>query len=291
MGEVNAGIQTMGPRAKGTLNEYGRHLPDLKGIAQKILNERYEGYGVRFQWMEADVPLRSRHEFKVIEYCEEMEKEYSDGSRLEGAAAAATTKEAVYLGQHSTVTDAEIMGVQIALKTGHNCVALDSQTAIMRMQQLYTGPPRSWIELELLKGMQRGCTLMWVKGHSGIKGNEVADRRAKLKAYGGRVMNETSKITPAGIRQDHPIHSKPGHLGWTRRQVKALTYIVTDRGPMKRWLFIIGRSAEQLCRCGEIQNAAHLRRCHLLDNGRQRSIEECWKDQEWCEAVADFLEI
>ena len=132
---------------------------------------------------------------------------------------------------------------------------------------------------------------MWVRGHSGIKGNEAADRRAKLKAYGGRVMNEASQITPAGIRQDHPIHSKPKHLSWTRRQVKALTYVVTDRGPLKRWLFVIGRSAEQLCQCGEIQNATHIRRCHLIGDKKGRSIEECWKDQEWCEAVADFLDI
>ena len=124
---------------------------------------------------------------------------------------------------------------------------------------------------------------------SGVEGNEAADKRAKLRAYSGRVTNGTSLITPAGIRQDHPIHSKPRHLQWTRRQVKALTYIVTDRGPMKRWLFIIGRSAEQLCQCGEVQNATHLRRCHLIGDKKGRTIEECWKDQEWCDAVADFL--
>ena len=159
------------------------------------------------------------------------------------------------------------------------------------MQQLFTEPPRSWVELELLKAMNSDCTLMCVRGHSGVSGNEMADRKAKLRAYGGRVMNQVSKITPAGIRQDHPIHSRPPHLSWTRRQVKALTYVVTDRGPLKRWLFIIGRSTEQHCRCGETQNATHLRRCSQVGDKKGRSLEECRRDQEWCEAVADFLEI
>ena len=96
-------------------------------------------------------------------------------------------------------------------------------------------------------------------------------------------------ITPAGIRQDFPIHSKPKHLRWTRKAVKGLTWVITDRGPLRRWLKIIGRSEDDRCECGEIQNAAHLRRCNMVGDGKGRSIEECERDMEWCEAVADFL--
>ena len=210
------------------------------------------------------------------------------GSRMEEAAAAGTTQQAMYLGLHATVNDAEMAGVLLALEKGHSCIALDSQAAIARMNQLYTEPARSWIELQLPKNKAR-CSLMWVKGHAGNRGNEKADRMAKLKAYGGRVMQADNLITAAGIRQDHRIHSKAAHLNWSRKQLRGLSFIVTDRGPMKRWLWVIGRAEEQTCPCGEIQNAVHLRRCQLVANGAGRSMEQCWEDKEWCGELVDFL--
>ena len=131
--------------------------------------------------------------------------------------------------------------------------------------------------------------MMWVKGHAGNKGNEEADKKAKLRAYGGRVMQSANLITPVGIRHDHRIHSKQEHMNWTRKQLRGLSFIITDRGPMKRWQWIIGRADEQTCRCGEVQNAVHLRRCRLVADGEGRSIEQCWKDREWCEKIVDFL--
>ena len=121
--------------------------------------------------------------------------------------------------------------------------------------------------------------MAWVRGHTGVKGNEAAHRRAKLRAYGGRVMQVANKITPAGIRQDHPIHTRPKHLEWSRKQVRGLTFIATDREPMKRWLAVIGRADESRCECGEIQNAVHLRRCERVGDGKGRSMEECFTDK------------
>lgn len=116
-----------------------------------------------------------------------------------------------------------------------------------------------------------------------------ADRRANLRAYGGRVMRRPDIMTPAGIRHDHRMHANPKHLQWSRKAVRGLTYVVTDKGPLKRWLKVIQRSQEDKCSCGEVQNAVHLRRCNLVGDGKGRSVEECQRDMEWCEAVVDFL--
>ena len=151
-------------------------------------------------------------------------------------------------------------------------------------------PPRSWIELQLQKANSGGCSLSWVQGHAGNEGNEKADRRARLRAYSGRVTQAVNLITPAGIRHDHRIHSKGNHLNWSRKQLRGLSFVVTDRGPIKRWLWLIGRAEDPMCQCGEIQNAVHLRRCRLVADGLGRSIEQCWNDREWCEALVNFLD-
>lgn len=239
--------------------------------------------------MEETVHMTDCKAFTVEDFDEERVPKYSDGSRLDGAAAAATTQRARYLGMHATVMDSEMTGALLALEDGSSCIALDSQGAIQRLEQLYTQPARSWIELQLQKKNKAGCTLMWVRGYAGTKGNEAADRKAKLRAYGGRVMDEPSVLTPAGIRHDHRIHSKGAHLSWTRKQLRGLTFIVTDRGPMKRWQWIIKRADHQLCQCGQIQNAVHLMRCQLVADGVGRSLEQVWEDREWCAAVVDFL--
>ena len=67
--------------------------------------------------------------------------------------------------------------------------------------------------------------------------------------------------------------------------------MVTDRGPLRRWLWVIdiGRTQEPACDCMEIQNAVHMRRCKLVGDGRGRSMEEAMEDEEWCKEVVNAL--
>ena len=168
---------------------YGRYLPILKHRAQEILNDAYHTQNVRWRWMDSICLLAEREQVMIQEWRIESMPEYSDGSRVEDVAAGATTRMAEYLGHHAIVMDAEMLGISLALESNQRNIALDSQAAIIRTTQLYIEPARSWIELRIQRALKAApCTVMWVKGHAGVEGNKEADRKANLRAYGGRVM-------------------------------------------------------------------------------------------------------
>jgi len=64
---------------------------------------------------------------------------------------------------------------------------------------------------------------MWVKGHDGVEGNEMADARAKREVEMGERMHWPDIVTPAGIRQAYPLHSRaPAHMRWSRQVIRVL---------------------------------------------------------------------
>jgi len=276
-------------RIRWAASVYGRHMPELREIAEPILRE----------WLEEDTVLRwmegnngGERVARVVELDVERVQEWTDGSRMDGRAAAATTSKAEYLGSMATVADAEELGVAMAWEE-HDIVALDSMGVIQRIQNLQDAPPRSWIEERLVQQMaQRPRTLMWVKGHDGIKGNEAADERAKKGVKEGKRMHKPDIATPAGIRQAFRIHgSAPQHLGWSNIAVRGLAYMVTDKGPQAGWLKEIGKVEDGSCPCDgwTVQNAAHLLSCPWVGDGKGRTMQMIWSDEKWCEDLARFV--
>lgn len=134
----------------------------------------------------------------VIEYFR------TDGSRLEEAAAAATTSKVEYLGRHATVMDAELLGICLALESGNNKIALDSQAAMTRATLLYTAG-EVMDRAKVAKSLSDNeYGLMGERSLRNRGKRALADRRANTMAYGGRVMGLADIMTPAGIRQDFP---------------------------------------------------------------------------------------
>ena len=164
-----------------------------------------------------------------------------------------------------------------------------------RCMNLASGAKRveSWVDERAVKAMKKAgsegkLTLLWVKGHSGVKGNELADGGAKERVMEGQWKSELSIATPAGIRQAYPLFWREPHMKWDRTELRGLTYLHTDRGPMKAWLHRIGRAEDPLCECGQVQNAAHLMESGCV-KGRRKKWEDIWTDREFCAEVVDFL--
>jgi len=214
---------------------------------------------------------------------------------MEGVAAGATAEGGIFLGSFATVMDAEMVGIAGAgaWEEGYKTVASDSQAAIARCVNLAAGiqEPRSWIDEKAMKAAREAGTkleLMWVKGHSGVTGNEEADRRAKETVMKGIWESRRSLSTPAGIRQTYPLFRREAQMKWGREELRGLTYLHTDKGPMKAYLHMIGRAEDNLCSCGEVQNAAHLMASGCV-GGLKRKWEDIWTDREFCAKVGEFL--
>ena len=217
-----------------------------------------------------------------------MDRWQQDGRQGGGS----NTYESTIPGTVSTIADAEALGVSLAWEAS-DAVALDSRGVIERILGLIHQQPRSWIEERLTRQIiERPRTLRWVKGHERVEVIEQADNRAKQEVWVGERMHWPDIVTPAGIRQAYPLHTRaPGHLSWPQQALRGLTYLEADKGPQRQWLREIGKTGDASCVCDgwTPQNAAHLYACLWVGGEVGRSKEQARKDAEWYAAVARFV--
>ena len=84
----------------------------------------------------------------------------------------------------------------------------DSQAAIGRIQALQHERPRGWIEERVVAASRGGKNIAWVKGHSGVIGNELADLRAKKETWMGVRRGNKNIATTGGIRHEFRVTSR-----------------------------------------------------------------------------------
>ena len=277
--------QMLVKKVRWAASVYGRDIPILRARAEGILEKYVEGRRI---WM-----THGKERITRVGVAGDTEGAiYSDGSRREGHTAAATTKDSWYLGEMATVMDAEMLGIAMGWRRAKK-TATDSQGAIGRIEAMRSDRQRSWIEQLVVRAqMEEDKEIIWVKAHDGIPGNEYADFKAKEAAYIGRSLHQRHICTPAGIRQHfHTNRLTKQVKTWNRNALRGLTYLETDKGPLKSWLHKIGRAEDNKCSCPEdtVQNAAHIRQCKEVGDGKGRSMEQAEGDPEWCEGVYEFL--
>ena len=219
------------------------------------------------------------------------------------------------LGKHANVYQAEIYAIATCAREAlrHLTVAAigpqqkililtDSQAAIKALANPKINSKLTWdciVALEALAA-KAAVQLVWCPGHTGILGNEEADRLAKT----GANRNYTGVEPPCGIgygnakyaikngkRQDHlkhwdgiknQKHSK-NYLGTPdknrakqlllleRDQVRILTGLLTGHCQLRKHMHKMGLATEPFCRkCGKAEESAHhiLSECEALVRAR-----------------------
>jgi len=124
-------------RVRWAASVYARNEPELRPRAERILREELGG--------EEDVTLiwigdkEGGPEVLRGEACQPKGTGYTDGSRINGQAAAAMAEDSIFLGSLATVMDAELLAKAGAWEEGYTKVKSDSQAAIKRCQNLASG--------------------------------------------------------------------------------------------------------------------------------------------------------
>jgi ribonuclease HI len=165
------------------------------------------------QGISITIPDNKADSIRIEAHSEESVRVYTDGSSHSGKVGAAAVLcrpgrpdrvLRAHLGkdEHHTVYEAELVGILLGLhliKTERKCrrvkcvVSADNQAAVQALRTELTRPGQH-LAAEILiaaeqilnskKSRDFGLTFRWIAGHSGITGNEKADKEAKLAAEG-----------------------------------------------------------------------------------------------------------
>lgn len=222
---------------------------------------------------------------------------YTDGSKIGDLAGTGVYQRKgskgtfVPLGRYATITQAELMGIAIAAQLAcleetveRVYICSDSLAALSALKN-YTTESKQVLECHNLLNRlaeKRSVEILWVPGHKGIRGNEIADDLARLgaretlmgpepavgityaqiKAHLDRrnkELNREAWIEAEGCRQSRTFIREDQLEQWpekmlqlNRQEIKTLVGIITGHAEVNYHKHNTGRTSDPDCRfCGE----------------------------------------
>lgn len=230
------------------------------------------------------------------------------------------------MGKYATVFQAEVHAIELCarenmlrnLKHKKIYIMSDSQAALKALQSRQIKSKLVWDCIQILNKLSttNKVSIQWVPGHSGIEGNEIADRLAgegsSVNLIGPEPYCGLSKCVYKSTIQDWSIaktksnwdqiselrHSKEvipsvsknktkQLLQLSRRQLKIITEIMTGHGHFNKHLFNLRISQTDICRfCNDDKETGEhiICKCNALHRKRMRylgqyfiNLNEIWK--------------
>ena len=145
-------------------------------------------------------------------------------------------------------------------------------------------------------GQTKGTTdtaIAWVRSHIGIPGNEEADALATWSSHLGQASNATRTVTEGGLRttgkteraatRRQPSFRLGTAVNWNRQALSAYTWMRTEKGPQRAWLYHISKAEDPNCPCDPLttQTGHHITfLCPLHQRERTRLLagKNTWEE-------------
>ncbi|XP_035225305.1 uncharacterized protein LOC118197859 [Stegodyphus dumicola] len=189
-----------------------------------------------------------------------------------------------HLAAHNSIFQAEPISIEAAIQYAHDIqlarteICTDSMSVLQALKNHHhTSTIIMQIQQTLHSNQQSNIKLKWVRGHSGIAGNEKADQLANEAAINNNAQAVSALIPPSFLkRQLRDIGNKQWQHEWENgdtgrrtfefypvvdkerlQAIPPLVNYITGHGPFPTFFYKRAISMTEACVCGEIGSPDH----------------------------------